>query len=311
MNPSSHGGLMITRRELGIPDDEWITLRDNCWLQNLWSASITPKGAFFCEIAGSLDMLLNGPGGWPVEKGWWEREPKDFADQLHWCELCSAALAVPKRDARDEVDDVSPEWLKRLEAIGSPKLKRGKVAVMDVADYRAGDHQITTDLRPYLAEDGMRMSRENRIIYPHPLLAVIRFDKDASDGEVVRVLRESGEVSAAISNNPGHGAVVAGMRAEFIGGESEAMATLSVECEKDRGNWVLLSDGGAVPEGLTSALEDLVFNVGCLYVDAAAGLCMFNTRAMALSGWDDVRDLKSRYPAGKIVETTLDRREMP
>ncbi len=44
----------ITRKELGIPDDEWEKLRDKCWLQNNWSASITPKGAFFCEVAGAL-----------------------------------------------------------------------------------------------------------------------------------------------------------------------------------------------------------------------------------------------------------------
>ena len=34
-----------------------------------WSASITPKGAFR-EVAASLDYLLDGPGGYPIEKGW-------------------------------------------------------------------------------------------------------------------------------------------------------------------------------------------------------------------------------------------------
>ena len=63
---STHQAILVTRKELGIPDDEWVKLRDNCWVQNLWSASITPKGAFFCEVAGALDMLFNGPGGWPI-----------------------------------------------------------------------------------------------------------------------------------------------------------------------------------------------------------------------------------------------------
>ena len=71
LNPIYHQTALITRKELGIPDDEWVTIRDNCWLQNEWSAGITPKGCFFCEVAGVLDMLLDGPGGWPIEPGWW------------------------------------------------------------------------------------------------------------------------------------------------------------------------------------------------------------------------------------------------
>ena len=31
---------------------------DNCWIQSQWSASITPKGGFFCEVAASLDYFL-------------------------------------------------------------------------------------------------------------------------------------------------------------------------------------------------------------------------------------------------------------
>lgn len=129
-NPGLHQALLMTRKELGIADDKWIQLRDNCWIQNLWSSAITPKGAFFCEVAAALDMLFDGPGGWPVEKGWWQRTPADFKDQLHWCELCSAALNAPRRPARDEIDDTSPGMLKKLEAAGSPKLKQGKVNVI-------------------------------------------------------------------------------------------------------------------------------------------------------------------------------------
>ena len=57
---------------------------------------------FFCEVAGALDMLFDGPGGWKVEPGWWKKEPKDFADQSHWCELCSGCLDVPKRISCEE-----------------------------------------------------------------------------------------------------------------------------------------------------------------------------------------------------------------
>ena len=63
-----------------MPDEVWLPLRDKCWVQNEWSASITPKGAFFCEIAAALDMLFDGPGGWKIEPGWWRRTPEEFGD---------------------------------------------------------------------------------------------------------------------------------------------------------------------------------------------------------------------------------------
>ena len=55
---------------------------DHCWIQNCWSASITPKGAFFCEVAAAFDMVFNGEGGWPVALDWWKKTPKDYTEQM-------------------------------------------------------------------------------------------------------------------------------------------------------------------------------------------------------------------------------------
>lgn len=134
LNPIYHQTGLVTRKELGIPDEEWIKLRDNCWIQKDWSASITPKGAFFCEIAGVLDMLLDGPGGWPIEPGWWKRKPEDFKDQLHWCELCGFACSTFSRDSAEEIDDVSPEWLERLKSVNSPKIRKGLYSIIDITN---------------------------------------------------------------------------------------------------------------------------------------------------------------------------------
>jgi len=105
---SLHQALLVTRKELNIPDADWFPRRDACWVQRNWSASITPKGAYFCEIAGALDMLYDSlssaqrkavgmppSGGWPVERGWWLRHPEEFGQQLGWCEFCGAALGTP------------------------------------------------------------------------------------------------------------------------------------------------------------------------------------------------------------------------
>jgi len=55
---------------------------DHCWIQNCWSASITPKGAFFFEVAASFDAVFDGDGGWPVQLDWWKKTPKDYTEQM-------------------------------------------------------------------------------------------------------------------------------------------------------------------------------------------------------------------------------------
>ena len=71
-------------------------LIDNCWVQEQWSASITPRGGFFCEVAASLDQLMDGPGGCPIEKNWWKKPLEDFQNQINsYCKKCSAALPLP------------------------------------------------------------------------------------------------------------------------------------------------------------------------------------------------------------------------
>jgi len=132
INSSYHQPGLFSRKDLEMPDEEWIKLRDKCWIQNEWSATITPKGAFFCEIAGALDMLFDGPGGWPIEPGWWKRKPEEFGDQLHWCEICGFALDTFMRDAEEEIDDVSPTLYEMLKKIDSPRLKQGRINLVKI-----------------------------------------------------------------------------------------------------------------------------------------------------------------------------------
>jgi hypothetical protein len=164
-NSCIHQPILVSRKEMGISDEEWIPMRDNCICQNLWSASITPKGAFFCEVAGALDMLFHGPGGWKVESGWWNREPSEFGEQLNWCELCGGALFNKGRLSNDERDDVSPLLYNKLMDVGSPKIKRGKYIMMDACDYISGIEMPETTNR-YLTDHKQRVSQNNKSIYP-------------------------------------------------------------------------------------------------------------------------------------------------
>ena len=190
---NQHQALLISRRELGIPDEKWLPMRDRCWIQNLWSAAITPKGAFFCEIAASLDMLLEGPGGWPVEPGWWRRKPEDFADQLHWCELCSAALNVPTLPASAQTDMMSPEMLERLKKINGWKIRSGHYVVFGGKDYdpAAPEHRyIPTWFLPDGSET-KRVAATTETLFPKRLDVLVRGDAEHStiDEAAVRNLQ--------------------------------------------------------------------------------------------------------------------------
>ena len=134
-----HQPLLVASKDV-VPDEQerW-ELIENCWLQQKWSSTITPKGFFFCEVAGHMDMVFNGPGGFPLEPSVWkgdlyfERDenniprPKGkFAKQVkNACENCGACVPMQGRRDWDETDDVSQSNLDRLVQIDSPRIKRG------------------------------------------------------------------------------------------------------------------------------------------------------------------------------------------
>jgi len=187
LNPIYHQSALITRKELGIPDDEWVKLRDKCWLQNEWSAGITPKGCFFCEVAGVLDMLLDGPGGWPIEPGWWKRTPDQFGDQLHWCELCGFALDTFTRDSSEEVDDISPEWYERLKELKSPKLASGRANVLriengEIAEESKRENKHFSSAMPYIEHYADRFNANNSVLFTKEFEEAV-IEEGASFGE--------------------------------------------------------------------------------------------------------------------------------
>lgn len=118
-------------------DRELFAAVEHCWIQESWSASVNTKGAFFCEVAAALDDLFGGPGGWPVEPGWWKRVPKDFTSQMEWaCRKCGAALPIERtHPSQDPRDDVSPSNLERLKAIKSKKVARGEFILHEHPKY--------------------------------------------------------------------------------------------------------------------------------------------------------------------------------
>jgi len=182
-----HTPLLIASEELPIPEETKKKLIDNCWVQNNWSACVTVKGAFFCEVAAQLDLLFDGPGGWPIEPGWWKRTPDEFGDQLKWCNICGAAMPMPRRIAVEEIDDVSPGNYERLKKLGSGKIKKGKVKVFDVGKYKIEDYKDWhPDVDWFLPPDdrSRRIANESKTIRPKKLDCIL-----ACDGNLLDITR--------------------------------------------------------------------------------------------------------------------------
>jgi len=127
-----HCPILVGVEEIYKDKGEMFYVIDKCWIQNYWSASINPKGAFFCEIAASMSLLFGGNEGWPVEPEWWWRTPKDFKDQIEeYCPKCGAAIPLPRRLSTDGRDDISPKNLERLKG-RSFKVNKGKYVLSDL-----------------------------------------------------------------------------------------------------------------------------------------------------------------------------------
>lgn len=169
---SRHQAWLMTRKEFGISDHEWVRMRDNCWWQQwVGSPSVTPKGAFFCEVAAAMDMLFDGPGGWKIENNWWNRTPEDYKEQLMWCEYCSGAFCDLDRDANEQIDDVSPLMYEKLVSIGSPKANNGKIVIHKPAD-NSVSLRPRLEILQYQPDNTLYVTDNNSYIYPKSYMFV-------------------------------------------------------------------------------------------------------------------------------------------
>ncbi len=126
--------LVAARDAIKNSRDMWYFI-DKCWVQMAWSASINPKGAFFCEVAAAFAMVFGTTTAWKVEPGWWTRNPIDFhAQMLEFCPGCGCAMPLLKRYSNEIVDDISESNLARLS--NSPKIKAVKYVISDLQLYR-------------------------------------------------------------------------------------------------------------------------------------------------------------------------------
>lgn len=277
-NPSFHQPALISRKDLGIGDEEFAKMREQCWLQNFWSASVTPKGGFFCEIAGTLDILFNGPGGVPIEPGWWKRDLSAFEDQFHWCDYCGMALQTYSRNANDEIDDVSVTNYKRLVQLESPKLKRGKVHLFLPGGgvSKDGAHigeDMATVTANYEPDYEKRVAAAAALLKPKRIYGLITL---RGDGALERARELRGKFSGKLD---AFCIALPETQAELLQGENAADIVLGADNADRRGealmrafgqmddhDWVVLIDGNTMlPENFAENIRSRAVNPGYLF----------------------------------------------
>jgi hypothetical protein len=129
-----HAPILVGAEECIEDEQEMWYLIDKCWLQAGWSASINPKGAFFCEVAAAMAMLFDEDSSWPVTDTWWLKVPFQFKEQMeHYCRRCGMALTLGRRSSKDGIDDISPLNVKRLKDCSRRVIK---------GDYRVHDCKL-------------------------------------------------------------------------------------------------------------------------------------------------------------------------
>ena len=304
---SRHQAWLMCRKEFGIGDEEWIRLRDNCWWQKLLgSPSITPKGAFFCEVAAAMDMLFDGPGGWKVEKDWWKRGPEDFKDQLHWCEFCSGAFLTLDRDANEHIDDVSPKMYEMLQKVESPKLKKpGAVMVHDVSQVPINPRK---NWLRYQSDYSLRFTEKNTNLYPKEIWGVTFADAGTSV-ETLRKNRQLFDRFFVVTDQEDFTEIL-GTEFDVIRRKNDSEGKHLARIIRNAADWIAVIR----PESNIAPLErdiwkKTIFNPGSMHVFRESGMMMFNVMAKSIrdAGYDgismlnDVCDLPTLWPMEKVV----------
>lgn len=139
-----HSPVLVASNELPIEGWQKDYLISKCWVQETWSAAINPKGAWFCEVAAALAILLDVHGlAWEVEPFWWGRSPQHFTKQMAMCHFCGCAMPLKRRASTDEIDDISPKMYEVLKEV-SPKLIRKKYEIHNLEPYVGEEGQLAT-----------------------------------------------------------------------------------------------------------------------------------------------------------------------
>lgn len=131
-NTCKHQPITVAIGDVVEPGEYRDKLIDNCWVQKAWCPTITIKGGFFCEVAGALDVILEGSGGFLIEPNWWNKTPTEFQDQVsRYCLYCGMPVPMERQLLREKKEKISSGLLKLFKDHNLPNLLDRRVDVID------------------------------------------------------------------------------------------------------------------------------------------------------------------------------------
>jgi len=120
------------------------SLIDDCWVQKTWAPVINEKGGYFCEVAGSMATVIDGPDGFPIEPGWWNKTPEQFKKQRDFfCKRCGMALPMQRDLLGSAKEKFTPKLLAEFIQHGAARTSAKDV---DVVHYRFKDKDIESNM---------------------------------------------------------------------------------------------------------------------------------------------------------------------
>lgn len=136
-NHTNHFTTMVYYKDLGISDEEFIKQSKNCWVNNDCGAVINNHGAFFCEMAGAMDMLYDGNTGFKVQKDWWKET--SYQKQMYWCQFCGARLGLPMAMDNENITYMSKTVFNML--LKNDNIKLNNVKLITEEDYKKNNYK--------------------------------------------------------------------------------------------------------------------------------------------------------------------------
>lgn len=123
-NVCLHQPLTIAVQDVVSDEDVQKQLIEGCWVERTWCGTVNHYGAYFCEIAAQLDLLLfDGANAWDVIKDWWDTDPGAFTEQANnLCGYCGMCLPIQRELIKNTTEKFSEGLYKEFLARGLSKM---------------------------------------------------------------------------------------------------------------------------------------------------------------------------------------------
>ena len=156
---SWHSPVLMSYRDLGLTEQAWGALRENCDINQTWSAAIRQGDdgrpyAYFCEVAAALDGVRGVNNGILATPGWWREKMPFFERQVRGCcdggggPACGVPLRLLGHLDRSDTYDVTQSWADRVASDRRGQVELAMHDSMPESTDRPTDYQAHRSTKP-------------------------------------------------------------------------------------------------------------------------------------------------------------------